>query len=99
MPGIYFKHIELMPTIHPKVEAVVAFLGLAVIDELGNEVKITKLVCAIVRNDANCAPNFEPCSIPSEDSPRSEDQKFLSELKDVARKKYAEIRRKSDVLS
>lgn len=99
MPGIYFKHIELMPTIHPGVEAVVAFLGLAVIDELGNEVKITKLVCAIVRNDANCAPNFEPCQIPKDDSPRSEDQKFLSTLKDAARKKYAQIIKKVGGLS
>ena len=99
MPGIYFKHTELMPTIHPGIEAVVAFLGLAVIDELGNEVKITKLVCAIVRNDANCAPNFEPCSIPSEDSPRMEDQKFLSTIKDAARKKYAQILKKVDSLN
>ena len=99
MPGIYFKHTELMPTIHPKVEVLVAFLGLAVIDELGNEVEITKLVCAIVRNDTNCAPNFEPCSIPSEDSPRFEDQKLLSTLKDAARKKYAQILKKVDSLN
>lgn len=99
MPRIYFKHTELMPTIHPKVEAVVAFLGLAVIDELGNEVKITKLVCAIVRNDANCAPNFESCQIPKDDSPRSEDQKLLSTLKDAARKKYAQILKKANSLN
>lgn len=99
MPGIYFTHTQTLPTIHPNVEVVVTFRGLAIIDDEGNEVDIKKVMCAIVRQDSDFVAYLEPCTIPPSDSPRSEDQKFLSTLKDAARKKYAEIRRKSDVLS
>lgn len=97
MPGIYFIYTQTLPTIHPDIEAFITFRGTAVIDEEGNDVKIGRIEYAI--HSAFSILDFQQCSIPFDCSTRSEDQKFLSELKDVARKKYAEIRRKSDVLS
>ena len=97
MPGIYFIHTQTLPTIHPDIEAFITFRGTAVIDEEGNDVEIGKIEYAI--HSAFSILDFQQCSIQFDCSTRSEDQKFLSELKDVARKKYAEIRRKSDVLS
>ena len=100
MPGIYFTYTETLPTIHPNIEAFVTFRGTAVIDEEGNEVMIGKMECAV--HGSACILGcfgFEPCQIPADDSPRSEDQKFLSTIKDAARKKYAQILKKVDSLN